>query len=221
MLSHKWTPGRIQFTFKAEPDLTPVFVTARAKGRLDHALRKAGTPATFSRRVGFRTLGHNTSPVVLKYLAQQYDRVALADPRYVEQLQSAAWENPKFDPSEPTPTSHGRYWYDLHLVLVTENRFKIGRFIDPARLSDCILTWGTDLAAAKTPTRSGLTSPGLKSLAVMHDHLHIAFRGNISHSPADMAVDLWDRLNRIAGCRLYQDRIYIGTFSQYSLNALR
>ena len=220
VLSRKWSPHRIQFTFRAAPDIAPTFVTARAKGRLDHALRKAGQPTAFSRRVGFRTLGHNTSPVVLNYLARQYDRVDLADPRYIEELQSASWSNPDFDASDPLPTSHGRYWYDVHMVLVTENRFRIGRWIKPQDLSEATQAWGRDLSRSASTSRSGQARPGLKSLAVMHDHVHVVCRGAINRSPADMAGELFRRLNEAAGCRLMQERVYAGSFSEYSVSAI-
>jgi len=183
VISKKWTPEQIQLTFRAEPFLSPAFVTARAKGRLDHALRKADLATPFSRRVGFRTLGENTSSVVLNYLANQYDRVELADPRYVEKLRAASWMNPDFDASDPIPTSHGRYWYDLHLVLVTEDRFRIGRTLQPAALRDAVLEWGRTLSIPSSTSRSGQGAPGVKSLAVMHDHLHVVFRGQISRPP--------------------------------------
>lgn len=220
ILSRKWTPERVQVTFRADPAATPVFVTARAKGRLDHALRKTGKPTAFSRRVGFRTLGDNTSPVVLHYLARQYDRADLADPKYIDQLRSASWVNPDFDAADPQPTSHGRYWFDLHMVLVTEGRFRIGRSIKPLDLRDATLEWGKNLERIVSRSPSGHAQPGVKSLAVMHDHLHVVFRGPISQSPQDMAGDLLTRLNRRAGCRLMQERIYVGSFSEYSVRAI-
>jgi hypothetical protein len=220
MISRKWTPERIQITFRADPVAAPVFVTARAKGRLDHALRKSGHPTAFSRRVGFRTLGENTSPVVLRYLARQYDRADLADPKYINQLRAASWVNPDFNSADPQPTGHGRYWFDLHMVLVTEGRFRIGRWINPLDLRDATLEWGENLARTVNHTLSGHAQPGVKSLAVMHDHVHVAFRGHISHSPHDMAGDLLTRLNRRAGCRVMQERIYVGSFSEYSVHAI-
>ncbi|HEV3023779.1 MAG TPA: hypothetical protein VGX76_14995, partial [Pirellulales bacterium] len=41
MLEHRWTAELVQILFSAKPDVAPVFAAARAKGRLDHALRQA------------------------------------------------------------------------------------------------------------------------------------------------------------------------------------
>ena len=38
-ISHRWQPHMVQITFDAAPDVAPQTITARAKGRLDHALR--------------------------------------------------------------------------------------------------------------------------------------------------------------------------------------
>lgn len=221
VISRKWSPEQMQFTFRAQADLSPVLIASRAKGRLDHALRKAGSPVTFSRRVGFRSLGENLSDTVLAYLAKQYDRVELADPRYIDSLRSAFWENPGFDASDPIPTTHGRYWFDLHLVMVTEDRYRIGRSLQPVAVRDGVLEWGRTLKANHRKVASGHGDPGVNSIAVMHDHVHVVFRGNISMSPLEMASDLWTRLNRLAGCRMYQDRIYVGSFSEYTLHAVK
>lgn len=216
-ISHRWTPGRLQVTFRANPDIAPMTVAARAKGRLDHAFRKTGWTTGFSRKVGLRSLGDNTMNAVLAYIATQLDRADLIDPRYVRTLSETAWQNPDFDLSEPSPTAHGRYWYDIHLVAVTDVRYRVGRedFLD--RIRPCILDWGKTLA----PSNSGSgMQAGVRSLAVMHDHLHLAFRGPVERSPANLAEDLWQHLNRAAGCRLFSDKIYVGTFSEYPLGAI-
>ena len=216
-LGHRWTPERVQITFESTPLIPPTIVAARAKGRLDHALRKSGWVTGFSRRVSIRSLGANTADQVLGYIATQLDRAELADPRYAATLARAAWDNPAFDLSEPLPTGHGRYWYDLHLVAVTEGRFRMGRedFLD--RIRTAALRWGESLAE---PSEDADPRPGLRSLALMPDHLHLAARGPINRPPAELSESLWRELNRAAGCRLFSDRIYVGTVSDYSLEAI-
>ncbi|NNC87049.1 MAG: hypothetical protein HKN82_01160 [Akkermansiaceae bacterium] len=217
-ISHRWSPDRTQFTFHAGPHLAPATIAARAKGRLDHALRQAGWRHGFSRKISLRALGENTLDIVLAYIATQLDRAELADPRYLDSLAAAAWENPAFDLADPSPSAHGRYWFDLHLVAVTDSRWRVGRedFLD--RIRPCVLAWGDTLA---TGGRDPGRSPGVRSLAVMPDHIHLAVRGPHDRSPADLAGDLWRHLNRAAGCRLFSDEIYVGTFSEYPLAAIR
>ncbi len=41
------SPEQIQMTASVKPHVSPVFLAARLKGRLDHALRQAGNAATY------------------------------------------------------------------------------------------------------------------------------------------------------------------------------
>ena len=47
LLEYKWSSEKIQLTFSTTPDVSPVFLASRAKGRLQYALRKAGYPSEF------------------------------------------------------------------------------------------------------------------------------------------------------------------------------
>ena len=97
-------------TFRAGPRVSPITLAARAKGRLDYALRKAGWTDGFARKVSVRGLGDNTSGAVLNYIATQLNRADLADPRYVRTLTDLLWHNPRADASAPSASDHGRYW---------------------------------------------------------------------------------------------------------------
>ena len=60
LLEHRWTDEMVQLTFSAQPDVSPVFLAARAKGRLQHALGKATANFSgFSRKVSVNAVGHN------------------------------------------------------------------------------------------------------------------------------------------------------------------
>jgi hypothetical protein len=68
-IAHRWQSDLVQFTFEAPSDISPELVAARAKGRLDHALRKTGWHHGLQRKVAVRSLGENTLDVVLRYIA--------------------------------------------------------------------------------------------------------------------------------------------------------
>lgn len=216
-ISHRWQSDLVQITFRAGPDIAPTTISARVKGRLDHAMRKAGWVNGFARKIGMRSLGENTRESVLRYIATQLDRAELADPRYAASLAAAAWENPEFDLSDPLPSTFARYWYDLHLVAVTDSCWRVGCEDFLPKIRPGVLAWGESLSAQGTGNG---VRPGVRSLAVMTDHVHIALRGPIGRAPADLAESLWRQLNRAAGCRLFSERIYVGTFSEYPLGAI-
>ena len=207
--SRAWTPEQIQLTFQTSPEIAPTFLAARVKGRLQHALRQAGLPCEFSRKTAVRSLGDNRSPAVESYLRNQTGRAELLDERYRVTLQAAGFEDAAVDLSAPTETTKGRYWYNLHLVAVMADRFRIGKedFLNKVRAG--VFAW-----AQETESR-------LKAFSLMPDHVHVATRGNPEQSPLELAEALWRSLNRAAGCGLMGENLYAGTFSEYGLGAVR
>ena len=216
-IADRWQPDLVQCTFEAPPHVSPEFVAARAKGRLDHALRGTGWRGGFERKVALRSLGENTLDVVLRYIATQFDRADLADPRYVNSLAEAAWEDGDLDLEEPVASDFGRYWYNLHLVAVTNGRWRIGREDFLPKVTAAVRLWSEGLGAGG----EGRARPGVHSLAVMPDHVHLAVRGPSAQSPDEIAGGLREALNRAAGCLLFDARVYAGTFSSYPLSHVR
>ncbi len=206
--SRVWTPEQIQMTFRTEPQIAPTFLAARVKGRLQHALRQAGVPCAFSRKIAVRSLGDNVSEVVAGYLRQQAVRAELVDERYRATLRAAGFEDAAVDLSAPTETKSGRYWNNLHFVVVTAGRFRIGKedFLD--KVCAGVFAWAAE------------TGCGLKAFAPMPDHVHVAARGDPERSPLELAEALWRSLNRAAGCGLMGENVYAGTFSEYGLGAV-
>ncbi len=55
LLESRWTRQEVQLAFSTRPDVAPVFLAARAEGRLDHAFRISGIRFMgFSRKVSVR-----------------------------------------------------------------------------------------------------------------------------------------------------------------------
>ena len=71
LLEWNWSDAKIQLTFSTTPKTSPVFLATRAKGRLQDALRKAGTPQKFSRKLSVRSIGDNTTVEVENYIKNQ------------------------------------------------------------------------------------------------------------------------------------------------------
>ena len=194
-----------QILFKVGPRVSPSFFAARVKGRLQHALRRAETPVKFSRKVAVRTLGENTRETVQAYLDKQVRKEGFVDPRYIERMQHYTREIPVLNLEQPSETQSGRYWYNLHLVLVTEHRVRMVNDATLAAVRDTIL----DAFDAR-------------SVSVMPDHLHAALRGDMDRSPEEIALDALNRLSRALGRnRLWRNEYYVGTFSEYRLDMLR
>ena len=209
LLEPHTTAEKVQILFSVTPQVSPTFFCMRVKGRLQHALRKSGAPVDFSRKVSFRSLGENTSDVVENYIRGQVGKGDFADPRFRRIMRQFTIICDDVRLAEPSESNSGRYWYDLHLVLVMAERFRITVPEQLGRIRDAAL----DVAAEG--------SHRIAALSVMPDHVHMALRGNIERSPEEIALAFQNGLARAAGCRVWQDGFYVGTFSEYDLEVIR
>ena len=80
LFEYEFGPKRVLMTFGVTPQVAPVLFTARAKGRLDYALRVAKVGVSFSRKVAMCSLGENHRVEVESYIQNQVDKEPLADP---------------------------------------------------------------------------------------------------------------------------------------------
>jgi REP element-mobilizing transposase RayT len=209
-LETNWQPNLIQFTFSVTPQVSPVLFAARVKGRLQHALHAAGTPVKFSRKLAVRTIGDNTTADVEAYIQRQVKKEPLADARFKQFLEEFTIINPDIDLSQPTASGSGRYWYNLHLVLVVRERDRFADRDSLTTLRDQSLSIGEK------------KDYGVSTISVMPDHLHVALRGNIEHSPEQIALSFLNNLAYTLGQKpVWQYSYYVGTFSEYNMNAVR
>ena len=199
-----------QILFEASHKVSPIVSTQRIKGRLQHALKQAGTPVGFSRKLAFRSLGENTRLVVERYLGKQVSKEGFMDPRFAARMKEYTIEKRGVDLRQPAETNSGRYWYNLHLVLVTSGRRWI---VDYQRLAE------KRDACLRVCRARGYP---LKSLAVMPDHVHLAFRGDASATPEELALCFMNNLSFLLGRnRVWEDEYYVGTFSEYGVDVVK
>jgi REP element-mobilizing transposase RayT len=209
-LSSKWTKQQIQITVSVKPTVSPVFLASRVKGRLQHALRAAGTPVSFSRKVSVRSLGNNRRVPIEAYVANQVLKEAFLDDRFTEQMQEFTVSNQQISLQEPTKTASGRYWYNLHLVLVTDHRL---RFTDSGSLQK--IAEMCDRIAERKGYLVG-------SRSVMPDHIHLTLRGNIEHSTEKIALAFMNNIAYAFGQNaVLRPSYYAGTFGEYDMGAVR
>jgi len=175
-ISTQWSADEIQLAFSTIPTGAPTYFVARVKGRLQHALRLAGTPVKFSRKVAFRAVGENHTSEVERYIAQQVDREQFVDPRFAAMLKRFTFIDESISLDQPRESNSGRYWYNLHLVLVVADRARFRHEADFAK---------RDRAIVATAAKHHYL---LAARAWMPDHLHVALRGNIAESPAEIAL---------------------------------
>jgi len=209
-LERQWCDQSIQFTCSVIPTVSPTLFTSRVKGRLDHALRRSGTPITFSRKVAFRSIGENRREHVEAYIANQVPRGQFVDPRFSESLAGYTHFDPSVHLDEPTAVTRGRYWYNLHVVFVTEQR---QRFVDEA-------SWQRIAETCRKVASE--QNHLLGSYSIMPDHLHMAVRGNVQQSPESIALGFMNSIADAFGQQLVlRPSYYVGTFGEYEMRAVR
>ena len=210
VLQHRWTDDQIQILFSVTPDVSPLFVATRAKGRLDHAIRTAGETLPFSRKVALRAVGDNTREDIEGYIRQQVAQERFVDPQFSEMLSQFTVAVNEVDLSQPSETARGRYWFNLHVVLVTDQRY---RFTDEKTLQQLF-----DGVFRIARNKEHLIS----SLSVMPDHVHIALRPKIDEKPAQVARSYQNNLAYFLNRgRIWEDSFYVGTFGEYTTQAVR
>ena len=201
LLEYKFSTECVLMTFSIKPSVSPVVFTGRVKGRLQHALSTAGLSVKFSRKLAMQSIGENHRAEVEAYIESQIDKEEWVDPRIKDALAPFSVANSKVDLSQPSETSSGRYWYNLHLVLVTEERWRnslpdwLGRIRDQSfRIAE----------------KKGFA---ISRLSVMPDHVHFSLRGNIDHSPEQVALAFQNNLAYFLGrFAVWQPTYYVGTF---------
>lgn len=209
-ISTNWNDERIRFTFSTTPAISPTHFVARVKGRLQHAFRTAGTPVKFSRKVAFRGIGDNHSTEIERYLSQQVTKERFFDDRFAALLREFTQVGDRRRFAEPIASNSGRYWYNLHIVLVTAGRGNISSLEELRKL---------DRAVGATERKHGYD---IVMRSWLLDHLHLGLRGNISESPEDVALALLNNTAYAVGQNaIWQRGYYAGTFSEYDTNAVR
>jgi REP element-mobilizing transposase RayT len=210
VLESSLAPKQIQLTLSTTPQVAPVTLAGRVKGRLQHHCRQSGTPIDFSRKLAVRSLGDPARTQVEAYIRNQVPQEALADERFREMLTAFTVVNPEVDLSGPTETNSGRYWYNLLLVLVVSERYRIGEAATLAKIRD---------TAWRICTKKGYA---VSTLAVLPDYLHLAVRGAIEQSPEEIALSFLNNLAYVLDQRpWWQAGYYAGTFGEYSIAAVR
>ena len=211
LLEHHWSQQKAQLTFSTKPHVSPVFLATRAKGRLQHGLRNAGLPAVkFTRKLSVRSLGKNRTEDVQEYIRGQVDSACFVDPAFRDLLREFTVTKESVNLPSPTATARGRYWYNLHVVLVVSERFRIVERERLALVRDCSFRIARNKAY------------GISALSVMPDHLHIALRGEPAHSPQEIVLSFQNSLAYALGQNaIWDHNYYVGTFGEYDMGAVR
>jgi REP element-mobilizing transposase RayT len=197
-----------QFLISTQPHVAPPEIVKSVKGRLQTLVRSSH-PRAFRRNFSLASVGDARQQVVEAYVAGQLGHHRMADEAVQQRLAKFQLHLPQADLAEQF-SSHGRYVYNLHLVLVHEARW---RDVDEQRLAttrDMVLK-----VAGKKQHR-------LSRASLLADHLHITLGCPLDAAPEEVALAYLNNLAYGHGMQaLYRHGYYVGTFGSYDMGAIR
>jgi REP element-mobilizing transposase RayT len=204
-----YRPPTHQFLLSTRPDVAPPAIVKSVKGRLQHRIR-ATHPNVFRRNFSLTSVGRVNRDTVEAYVADQLGHHRMADPRVLDRLARFQLAFEDVDLSQPIFSSHGRYHYNLHLVLVHDRRW--------CEIREDRLEATRDMAIKVAKKKRHRMS----RLALLADHLHLTLGCAVNESPQDVALSYLNNLAYVQGMQaIYQFSYYVGTFGDYNMGAVR
>jgi REP element-mobilizing transposase RayT len=197
------------FLLSTSPSVKPPAIIKSVKGRLQHLVLST-SPDAFRRNFSLTSLGDASRDVIEQYVANQLGHHPMADMRATQRLAEYQLVFPEVDMSKPVFSSHGRYVYNLHLVLVNSHRWREIRESALATTRNMFV-----IAVASKRHR-------LSRLSIQADHLHATLGCSVHESPQDVALAYMNNLSYAHGMKaIFQESYYVGTFGDYDMGAVR
>jgi len=209
VIKHRVTSNEAsQFFVSTMPSVAPPQLIRLVKGRLQHILRQR-LPKAFRRSYCLRSIGSGTRETVEEYVANQLGHHCMADPRVQERLAEFQKRYPRIDLSKPVFSAHGKYWYNLHLVIVNDERWmEIGQEV----LRGLIAM--VQRAASKHGHR-------LSRVGLLPDHLHLTMGCPTGQSPEEIALGYLNNCAYACGMKpAFRFSYYVGTIGEYDRGAV-
>lgn len=209
ILQHEFQePDVSQFLISTRPSVAPLLIVQRVKGRLQHLVHGT-TRKPFRRNYSLRSIGSTRREKLEQYLAGQVSHHPLADPRVQQRLASYQEYRPEVDLSQPRRTSHALYWYNLHIVLVNEARYR--------EIRDEVLSGLRDMICRAADGKGHW----LSRAAIVPDHIHLTLGCNLEESPEQVVLGYMNNLAYACGMKpVFRFSYYVGTFSEYDLGVI-
>ena len=191
------------FALSTRPAQRPIFIIQRLKGRLQYAVRDR-YPKALQTHYAIRSFGTQERQVIEAYIAKQPMKHTMAAERFQKIFEDLLYSDTSVDLSLARSTEHGTYWYNLHVVLVHQERWCDVRAERLKKTQQVILK-----GAAKHDCR-------ISRCAILADHLHVAMSCPLEASPEEIVLAM---MNNVAW--VYEMKpvlcfsAFVGTFGEY------
>ena len=145
-----------------------------------------------------------------QYVAAQMQHHPMADPRIEALLAPHQFIDPSLNGAIPRRSGHGEFVYNLHLVVVHQERFK--------EIREEYLRRTSDMLKGVAKKKDHL----LSRIGLLADQMHWTVGCNIDESPLEVGLSYLNNLAFAHGMRpVFQFGFYAGTFGSYDMGAVR
>ncbi len=195
-----------QFFISSKPEISPVQLIRGVKGRLQSLIRDQ-FPKALQRNYALRSIGSTRRAVVAQYIEKQLEHHGWSLHKWCARLAKLQIKT-NVDLAQPRRSAHGLYWYNLHLVLVNDMRYRIAT----AQLErvHCAL-W----------TISKEQHHLLSRASILPDHIHLLLGCNLNQSPLTVALAYLNGITAgLRGQRIFQSSFHVSTCGEYDLGVI-
>ncbi len=166
-------------------------------------------PKALRPHYAIRSFGTQEREVIEAYIAKQPQHHPMAAEHSQQVLNELMYVDPLMDLTIKQTTNHGDYWYNLHLVLVNEGRW---RNVDRDKLAE--VRNMTVMWASTKKLR-------LSRCALLADHMHLAVGCHMELAPEEIVLSLMNNVAWVYGMRpVLSFSAFVGTFGEYDQRAI-
>ena len=198
-----------QFFVSTKPHVKPSELIRSVKGRLQHEIQ-SNMHKAFQRNYALRSIGESRRSVVEDYVANQLRHHVMADSGVQDRLARYQKVYEAVDLSKPQLSAHGKFWHNLHVVIVNESRWM--------EIQDDILTRLNRIIEGLADKHAYR----LSRVGLLPDHIHLVVGCPIDHSPEEVALCVLNNCAYVYGMKpAYQFGYYVGTIGEYDRGAIQ
>lgn len=204
ILSLRWlTPDSMQFVVSTTPTSSPNFIIQRLKGRLHYAT-KSYAPKTLRSHYAIRSFGTQEREIIENYIQGQTNHHRMATTKAQSIFEALRYIDDSIDLARGKTTSHGTYWYNLHVVLVNTERWCDVKQSRLERVQQVLLQSGKK------------KSWEISRCSILADHLHVALGCGLDESPDSVVLSMMNNVAWVYEMKsILQFSAFVGTFGEY------
>ncbi len=178
---HQRSPKVSQFLLSTKCAVTPSQMIRSVKGRLQYLVRRE-QPKAFRRNYSIKSVGEVKRDIVEAYVRSQLNHHVMADERVQQALAAVQFSETTVDLGQVRRSSHGEFIYNLHLVLVHDERW---HEIRPEVLESI-----QSMIVRASKKKDHL----LSVVGLLSDHVHMTLGCSLTESPLDVALGYLNNL---------------------------